>query len=139
LKDVLGFHNDVIVSPPMMTAAPESVLIETMPVAYTYEYEGHNTVDMRAGVDTMYVYTDIVESRVVGDVYAPLLRNISVYGTHGSITSETFDRVQYVKLLRHQFDTVEVDIRDDFGQPIPFEQGKLVVTLHIRRCKSKLF
>ena len=30
-------------------------------------------------------------------------------------------------------------IRDDRGRPVPFERGKVTVTLHFRRCSSGLF
>ena len=39
---------------------------------------------------------------------------------------------QYVPVSRKEFNTVEIDIRDDTGRPVPFEFGKVVATLHFR-------
>ena len=50
-----------------------------------------------------------------------------------------FDHVQYIPLLSREFGSVETEIRDDTGRPVPFERGKVTVTLHFRRCSSGLF
>ena len=42
-------------------------------------------VNMTHGFDTLYVYTDIVESRIVGDTLAPLLRAVPISGLHGGL------------------------------------------------------
>ncbi|KAI0213906.1 hypothetical protein LSAT2_001010 [Lamellibrachia satsuma] len=41
---------------------------------YSYRKEGDAVMDMNEGFDTLYVYTDVVESRIVGDSLVPLLR-----------------------------------------------------------------
>jgi hypothetical protein len=40
--------------------------------------------------------------------------------------------IQYCPLILRRFQTVEIDIRDDTGVKIPFERGRVVVTLHCR-------
>ncbi len=53
-------------------------------------------VDLRRGLDSLYVYSSIVEPRIVGDKIAPLLRIVPITGKHGvgfrpvSTTSSTF-------------------------------------------------
>ena len=39
---------------------------------------------------------------------------------------------QYVPVSKKEFNTVEIDIRDDTGRPVPFEFGKVITTLHFR-------
>ena len=33
-------------------------------------------------------------------------------------------------LLLKEFGTISIDIRDDIGRPVPFEYGRVTVTLH---------
>ena len=39
-------------------------------------------------------------------------------------------RRSYVPISRKEFHTVEIYIRDDTGNPVPFEFKKVMVTLH---------
>ena len=87
----------------------------------------------------LYVYTGIVEPRVVGDSVVPLMRIVSIEGKHGDLVSNGFDNVQYVSVLHKEFTTIEIDIRDDTGHSVPFERSRTTVTFHFRRRKSVLF
>ena len=106
---------------------------------YTFVKEGDSVVDMKQGFESLYVYTNVVESRVVGDSLVPLLRIVPIQGEHGHMISRHFEHVQYLPLLRKEFGTIEIDIRDDTGHAVPFECGKVTVTLHFRRRKTGLF
>lgn len=66
---------------------------------YVFDIEGNSVVDMNQGFAIMYIYRDVVESRVVGASHTPLLRCVPVYRLHGSIISQSFDHVQYMPLL----------------------------------------
>ena len=50
--------------------------------------------------------------------------------------TRVFDPIQYCPLLQRRFQTVEIDIRDDTGSIVPFERGRVVVTLHCRKRKE---
>ena len=91
------------------------------------------------GFESLYVYSSIVEPRIVGDKIAPLLRIVPITGRHGEMVTTRFDHVQYIPVLSREFGSVETEIRDDTGRPVPFERGKVTVTLHFRRCSSGLF
>ena len=106
---------------------------------YTYRKEAEHVVQMDQGFDTIYVYTDVVESRIVGDSVAPLLRALPVGGSHGETVSDRFTNIHYVPLLYSQFKSIEIDIRDDTGRRVPFEYGRVTVTLHFRRRRTRLF
>ena len=99
----------------------------------------HSIVDLRRGFESLYVYSSIVEPRIVGDKIAPLLRIVPISGRHGEMVTARFDHVQYIPLMSREFGSVETEIRDDTGRPVPFERGKVTVTLHFRRCSSGLF
>ena len=99
----------------------------------------HSIVDLRRGFESLYVYSSIVEPRIVGDKIAPLLRIVPISGRHGEMVTARFDHVQYIPLMSREFGIVETEIRDDTGRPVPFERRKVTVTLHFRRCSSGLF
>ena len=82
---------------------------------------------------TMYVYSDIVESQVVGDVRAKLLRLVAPEAKFGDVVGEEFVNPFYQKLRLTQFQAVEIVIRGDTGLPIPFQGGAVQVTLHFRK------
>lgn len=87
----------------------------------------------------MYVYCDLVQDERVGDTLAPLLRIVPIRGRHGKFITHTCEDVQYKPLRGGLLDNVEIDIRDDQGNVIPFAPGKLVVVLHLRRRRSPYF
>ena len=111
---------------------------QTVDGPYSFRREADNVVDMARRFDTIYIYTDVVESRIVGESMAPLLRSLPVRGTHGATVSERFTNLHYVPLLR-RLRTIEMDIRDDTVRRVPFEYGRVTVTLHFRRRKTRLF
>ena len=94
---------------------------------------GYSIVDLRRGFESLYVYSSIVEPRIVGDKIAPLLRIVPITGRHGEMVAARFDHVQYMPVLSREFEAVEIEIRDDTGRPVPFERGKVTMTLHLRR------
>ena len=100
--------------------------------------QGDAIVDFRRGFESLYVYSSIVEPRIVGDKIAPLLRIVPISGRHGEMVTARFDHVQYIPVLSREFGSIETEIRDDTGRPVPFERGKVTVTLHFRRCSSGL-
>ena len=49
------------------------------------------------------------------------------------------DKPSRVKFSYREFGSIETEIRDDTGRPVPFERGKVTVTLHFRRRSTGLF
>ena len=60
-------------------------------------------------------------------------------GEHGSYVSKNFERPHYVPLNKKIFDTISINIRDEAGDLVAFEHGKVIVTLHFRRSKTQYF
>ena len=56
-------------------------------------------------------------------------------GKSGERVQVVYDKPIYVPLQKKNFDSIEIDIRNDIGKPIPFEYGKVIVTLHFRLSK----
>ena len=134
---MLGFRRPV--SSDSVTSS--STVIDSHPSdsSYPFHVEADDVVNLTQGFDTLYVYTDIVESRIVGDTLAPLLRALPISGRHGDRVSARFTNVHYVPLLCSTFNSIEVDIRNDMGRRMPFEYGRVTVTLHFRRRRPGLF
>lgn len=97
------------------------------------------TCDIEGGLHALYVYCDVLECVPVGDTMAPLLRIVEITGQKGEMTHIQYDQPRYVPLQKKHFDSIEIDIRDDLGENISFDSGKLIVTLHFRKQKETYF
>lgn len=85
----------------------------------------------------MYIYCDIVEPQLIGDTMAPLLQIINidtanyVYGANRFVQ---FSTPHYVPLLKTSFESLEIDLRDNTGDLLPFHFGTSCVKLHFRKA-----
>ena len=54
--------------------------------------QSNSIIDLRRGFESLYVYSSIVEPRIIGDKISPLLRIVPITGRHGEkmTTSSTF-------------------------------------------------
>jgi hypothetical protein len=73
---------------------------------------------------------------MVGDAHVPLLGIVPAEGRDGEMITRVLDPIQYCPLLQRRFQTMEIDIRDDAGSIVPFERGRVVVTIHCRKRKE---
>ena len=90
LVSMFGFEPSVVSNPPTadartyvypslggtdigLTPSASVVLLpkQTPDAPYSYRKEAENVLDMYQGFYTIYVSTDVVESRIVGDRFAP--------------------------------------------------------------------
>ena len=102
-------------------------------------HEGAHVVDVNQGFHSLYVYCNVVEPRPVGDSEVPLLRIVPIEGKSGQMMTKTYENIQYIPVSQKHFRTLDMDIKKDTGEPVPFECGKLVVTLHFRKRKPNLY
>ena len=97
-------------------------------------YKSQGTVDLLGGLHTLWIYSDIVEHRIVAERKLPLLRIVT---TEDKIAVDykhlTFEDAHYFPVRQTLFESIEIDIRDSQGFPVPFEAGEAVVTLHFRQ------
>ena len=91
------------------------------------------------GNQYFYVYTDIIRGQYHGDVVVPVLRTVTMKGDHGDYISKNFERPHYVPLSQTSFDTIAINIRDEAGDLVAFEHGKVSITLHFRRSKTHFY
>ena len=90
---------------------------------------------LHRGIYHIFAYTDIIEYMPVGDIIAPLLRVVPV-----DINDEkpgpftyTVNHPHYVPISRQVLETINIDLRTDRGDFMPFVSGKTYCKLHLRR------
>jgi len=93
------------------------------------------TVDLNLQTGSLFIYLSIVQDRVVGDVRAPLIGLLPISNADKGLklASRSFYRPQYFSLKQNFIDNVTCNIRDEFGQLVPFTNGQTTLTLHLRR------
>lgn len=84
----------------------------------------------------LYIYTDIIAAQIVGDSNVPLLRAVPIDIKESSTVYEIFIHPYYMPLVKHSFDTIEINIRTSTGELVPFEGGLLNKTLHFRKKQN---
>lgn len=96
------------------------------------EHRASRPCNMFYGLSYLMIYSNLVQGRLVGDTQAPLLRVIPVFGNYGDAAHE-FRHIHYVEAAGFNSDVVEVNIRTDTGELAPFVDGKVLITLQLRR------
>ena len=70
---------------------------------------------------------------------APILQTVTVEGEHGSYINKHYERPNYIPLSKNEFSTIDINIRDEAGDLVAFEHGKVNITLHFRRRKASYY
>jgi hypothetical protein len=131
LARVLGFGSDNIKEPLQVDAStryvapsfPDPVQLEKTAPRMLY---------------ALFVYCDVARAQLLGDSHTKILRAVPVqHDRPRSVTiSQRFSNIYYCRVGKARFDTVEIDIRDDTGRPVPFNSGRVIVVLHFRKIKD---
>ena len=86
----------------------------------------------------LYIYSDLVEMRFLGDTYANFLHvsRVPPISMSGDTAVDRINTPQYARLENHHFDTIEIAIKDERGDEVHFEDGTVVIiTLHFTRIR----
>jgi len=91
--------------------------------------------DLSGGYHSLFVYCNVVHPSFVGDSYTQLLRIVEIPSERkfGEQVHLHYQNPFYIPLLTQEFETIEIDIKDETGESVPFEFGRSIVTLHFRR------
>jgi hypothetical protein len=104
-----------------------------------YEVKANRLVDLQMQMSTIFCYTNLVRSSLVGNVQVPLLRTIPVKKeNHNKYVTESFDNLRYLPLSRQFFEQIEIQLADSCGENVKFRWGKAIATLHIRRKQKTI-
>lgn len=138
LNDMLGFQspsNETLLSMLKAQGLQHPIVSE----AYKYEHIwAFKPIDLYAGYQTLFAYSDICAYSPVGDRVAQLLRMISVphSAKFGQQIVLTYPQPFYVPIGRHEFQSIDIDISQEQGRVVDFTIGKVVVVLHFRRLNG---
>jgi len=95
----------------------------------------YHPMEIAAGYQTLYLYTDIAYPSLIGDSSSPILRIIEVPKRYkfGETVHINYEKPHYRKLITNSFETIEISIYDDSGNLIPFQFGRVALTLHFKK------
>lgn len=81
----------------------------------------------------IYVYTDIIDFQYVGDSFSPLLQTVITENkNYASMVSVTYENPHYIPVNKSLITSINIDLRDDLGNKILFQDGKTILKLHFR-------
>lgn len=92
--------------------------------------------DINRGFHALYVYCNICEPQIVGDVYAPLLRTVAIKGKRHDHVTITYNQPHYIPIGTREISEIEIDIREDTGRKVSFTAGKVVCKLHFKKNEA---
>ncbi len=133
LHYVLGFKNSTIyagsvedLSYPLVTNEYQSVKADFLP-------------QLRRGIINMYIYASICKPINVGHTLVPLLKNVFINSTddsneNGHARNYIVYNPMYLPVACSRFRNIEINIRNDAGQLIPFPDSAItIMTLHFKK------
>lgn len=118
------------------------VFYDNRNITHHFRYDsGMHQFDLRAGVHSLFVYSDIIKHRYVGNTMAQLLRKVEVPNSakFGDQINITFERPHYHPVASPSLCTIQITIRDDTDSPIPFTFGRCFAVLHFRRINKDFY
>ena len=97
-------------------------------------------------IQSLMIYTDLIEYNIVGDTKAPLLRCFpfisklkagDIITTGQYMNYQTFSNLQFKPLLKISFRSIHIDLRDTRGEKIPFVSvGITRLVLMLRKASN---
>jgi len=82
-------------------------------------------------INTIYVYCDIVQARIVSNCMSSLPGIVPVQGNSGENVSIRYNKLHYQPISKWNFSTISISLCDDQGN----FKGKVMLTLHFRTQK----
>lgn len=88
--------------------------------------------------DQMLIYTDVIEPTFVGHEKAQIIKIVNTNGVSklckfGDVHSIEFQHMHYTPVLKKDFESISVDIRDCTGAFMPFRHGVSTIKLHFKK------
>jgi hypothetical protein len=122
-----------------LTFSDDLCQILGFPVATSVNEPGFNgtrSPDINRGMTGLYVYSNVVNRRLVGDAYVPLLRVVPLDTKLANKFDNVyvqFNNIQYHDVASFHGRDVEIKIARDDGETVTFEKGKVIVELQFKR------
>ena len=87
-------------------------------------------------IQRMFVYTNIIYPVDFNDTAVRLLKMVNTSGVPFTTTHEEFLRPTYLPVQRGKISMIDVYITDYASNPVPFQVGTVILTLHFQRVKK---
>lgn len=89
--------------------------------------------------DQMLIYTDVIEPVLVGHEKIQVIKIVNTSAalrlcSFGDVCTVDFQNTHYMRVMKKEFESVSVDIRDCTGAYMPFRHGVSTVKLHFKRA-----
>jgi hypothetical protein len=84
-------------------------------------------------INEIFVYTDIIDTVLVGNTQAPMLGYFPVQSKWGFTSYLNFNPPYYVKVKENTIRTISIKLCDETGETIRFESGTVICRLNFRR------
>lgn len=92
--------------------------------------------DFDTTLHLVFTYSDIVAGHLVGDSMASLLRVTPLRKSKNEqLSNFSFTKLNYYPLRRNRIVTISIMLRDENGDKIIFEAGRVNLTFHFRKQK----
>lgn len=85
--------------------------------------------------DQMMIYCDLIEPQLIGYESSQIIKIVNTADTKpefGASRHHTFQKIHYVPVLKKEFDSIEINIREITGELFPFLHGIVMVKLHFK-------
>ena len=108
-------------------------------ITNTLSAEGQPQLNL--GIQYVYIYSSLSQPINVGGEMLPLLRSVCLEGKHtglgqGQVINHIMDHPMYIPVSQSIINSVEINIRSNSGELIPFGEGTVTtLTLHFKKRK----
>lgn len=96
--------------------------------------ENIRTANLSFGIpDNMLVYCDIIDPQLFAHTTAKVMRVVNIDKKNkdfGEACHKEFQRLQYLPILKKEFENISIELRDKTGMLMPFEYGTSMIVLH---------
>ena len=104
--------------------------------AEAYDVESTKTGPYKANLHretNIHVYCDIVQAQIVGDKMTPLVAVVPCQETYDTYeTLYAVENIHYIPVQTKSFQNIKVHLRSSTDEPISFQYGRAVITLHLK-------
>jgi hypothetical protein len=88
-------------------------------------------------VERMFIYTNVIEPVDMNDSTTRLLRMVNTSGRAFTTTQVEFMFPIYLPVKKGKISRIVILISNDQGDPVPFQVGTVIITLHFRRREPR--
>ena len=84
---------------------------------------------------TLFIYTDIISEQIVGNSRSSLIRTVNVQQEYFKGEHISYDVPHFFPVNKTELNSINIDIRDETGERVMFEDSIFTLVLHFRPQK----